>query len=99
MPNDMKFEGFIPTSELRALAKELLWTLEGHSPSKSHAVSKISKESADYKAELEISSNQGEFKAEANALTPEDCLNELYQKALAVIREWAFSRAPQSVAE
>ena len=96
MPNDMKFEGFNPTSEIRSLAKELLWSLEGRSPSESFAVAQLSKDSKDYQAKLEISSNQGEFKAEASALSPEECLQELYNKALALINEWAFSRAPQS---
>jgi hypothetical protein len=92
MPNDIKFKGFEPTSELRSLAKELLWYLEGRSPSQSSAQAVLSKEARSYQGVLEIFSNQGVFKAVASSLHPEECLQDLYKKALSLVRDWAFSR-------
>ena len=92
MPNAIKFEGFEPTSELRALAKELLWYLEGRSPSQSFATATLSKTAAKYAGTLEIAFNKGLFKTESLSLTAEECLQDLYSKALGLIKDWAFSR-------
>lgn len=92
MPNDMIFEGFEPSSELKSLAKELLWYLEGRSPSTSSSVARLSKASNDYQGELEISYGAGVLKAAANHINPEECLQDLYKKALSQVKEWAFSR-------
>lgn len=92
MPNDMIFEGFEPTLELKSLAKELLWYLEGRSPSTSSSVARLSKAAQDYQGELEISYNTGVLRAVSSHINPEECLQDLYKKALSQVKEWAFSR-------
>lgn len=93
MLKDMVFEGFEPSLELKSLAKELSWYLEGRSPSQSTSIAKLIKSNADYRGELEISYGQGVFKADASNANAEECLRDLYKKALSQVKTWALSRS------
>ena len=87
-----KFEGFEPTSDLKALAKDVLWHVEEKSPSQSFHHAILKKTEKGYTGLIKVSSQVGVFEAEFTDLTPETVLETLYKKIKKDLSLWKKDR-------
>lgn len=87
-----KFEGFEPTSDLRAFAKDVLWHVEEKAPSQSFHHAILKKTSKGYTGSIKVSSEVGIFEAEFSHETPETVLEALYKKIKKDLSLWKKDR-------
>lgn len=87
-----KFEGFEPTSELKARAKDVLWHVEEKAPSQSFHHAILKKTEVGYTGSIKVSSQVGVFEAEFSDHTPETVLDSLYKKIKKDLSLWKKDR-------
>lgn len=87
-----KFEGFEPTSDIKALAKDVLWHVEEKAPSQSFHHAILKKTDEGYTGSIKVSSQVGIFEAEFSDRTPETVLETLYKKIKKDLSLWKKDR-------
>ena len=97
MAQNFIFHGFDPSAELLTITKDILWKVEGESPSKACNMAKITKVANGYTGMIKISSLSGVFIAESENAAPEVVANELYKKIHSELDNWKDSRFPKEM--
>ena len=87
-----KFEGFEPSLELQAKAKEVLWHVEEKAPSESFHHAVLKKTKSGYEGLIKVSSQVGVFEAKLSDASPETVLDNLYRKIKKDLSLWKRER-------
>lgn len=92
MSEKFKFEGFEPTDEIRAYAKEVLWYVQDKSPWQSARQAMLRKTEKGYLGLMKISSMVGVFSTEFTADDPKQAIEGLYEKIGEILSTWSRQR-------
>ena len=92
MGASVDFSGFEPSSEVKSLAKKILWKVEADSPSNAAQQIHLSKKRGGFFAEIKISSEAGIFSAHTENQFAEKALKDLHSKIDLKLTAWKKNR-------
>lgn len=92
MPGNFQFSGFEPTDDLKTFSKQIFWLIEDKAPSQSAKSATLSKTSDSFMATIKISSSSGVFEVDATSADAKDCVEQVFAKTKALLKDWAKSR-------
>lgn len=91
-PEFFSFEGFEPTQEIRSLAKDMMWKVEGRAPSKASRMASLTKQGDTYSGHMKISSVSGVFESESSGQDPKQVIETLSRDIHEKLNAWKRSR-------
>ena len=93
MMNRFHFRGFTPAPELEVFAARALGQLLDRAPGDSSALGSVEYLLEGYLARLDVYSKQGPFLADAMAASPQEALDQVFEKIQDQLTQWRNHRA------